>query len=399
MIVLDITSFFSSGCGGIKRYLIEKSRLLPSENVEYHIIVPGEFDRTSSIGDGTLHEIAGPLTPRNDEYRMFGSSAKLVDLILKLRPDVIELGSHYWLPTIVNRAVRRLPYRPRVVGFFHSHPRQVVEPVVRFLPTRIVGDVLAEIVWKFLCRRHAGYDATLVASRTIEVQLARRGVPNVTRVGLGVDVNVFSPDAAPEKRAAAHPGASKPLLLTYAGRFTADKELDVLMRAFPIIHARTGATLRCIGSGPWQKRLERFAAEQAGVSVMTYVNAPSDMARCLAESDVVVVPSQTETFSLVTAETLASGTPVLGPNRGGVRELIEDSHGGMLFKAGSSDSMAETFERLAAMSPANRLAISDAGRKHAVDHLTWERVTRRALDVYTAALEVPERLLEVPDVA
>lgn len=167
--------------------MLEKSPPFASANVEYHIIVPGEFDRTSPIGDGTLHEIAGPLTPRSDEYRMFGSSTKIIDLILKLRPDVVELGSHYGLPTIVNRAVQRLPYRPRVVGFFHSHPRQVVEPVVRFLPTRILGDVLAEIVWKYLCRRHAGYDATLVASRTIEDQLARRGnFPTWRRLSRGV---------------------------------------------------------------------------------------------------------------------------------------------------------------------------------------------------------------------
>ena len=362
------------------------------------MVVPGEFDRQSPLGGGTLHEVAGPLTPRNDEYRMFGSSEKIVDLIVKIRPDVIELGSHYWLPTIVNRAIRRLPNRPKLVGFFHSHPRQVVEPIVRFLPTRLVGDALAEIVWKFLCHRHRAYDATLVASRTIEDQLRRRGVENVTRSGLGVDTRVFSPGQSRAPRITTAK-TRPPLLVTYAGRFTGDKELDLLLGAFPRMRARTGATLRFIGSGPWQTRLERFAATQPGASVLNYVNSPVDMAACLAESDVVVVPSQTETFSLVTAEALATGSLVLGPNRGGVRELIEDSNGGMLFKAGDVDSLADTFERISALPAAEREAFGRSGRAHALNHLSWERVMQRALDTYTRALEVPARALDLPEVA
>jgi glycosyltransferase involved in cell wall biosynthesis len=54
---------------------------------------------------------------------------------------------------------------------------------------------------------------------------------------------------------------------------------------------------------------------------------PADVAALMRNSAVLVVPSRRETFSLVTAEALASGTPVVATRCGGPEEILTDDYG------------------------------------------------------------------------
>src|SRR5262249_20663097 len=130
----------------------------------------------------------------NGHYRLFGRLGELERLIRRLDPDVVEIGSHAFLPGIVRRALVSGgdgARRPRLVGFFHSDlPGSVVEPVARRLPAAL-GRRLMSRAWRFVREQHATYDATFVASRVVERRLREAGVPRVVCVGLGVDVEVF----------------------------------------------------------------------------------------------------------------------------------------------------------------------------------------------------------------
>lgn len=376
MRVLDITSAFSSSCGGIKRYYREKARALPRLGVECHFVVPGDARTTEPFGDATLHRLPGPPMPGNDAYRLFGWSAGVGDLIRALAPDVIEIASHYLLPGLVLRAARSMARPPRVVGFFHSHPRQVVENVAHALPGNVGGEAFAEAMWSFLRRQHSRYDATLVASPTLARELTRRGYPRVREVGLGVDVDVFTPDAAPGA-----PRVGAPTIC-YSGRFTVDKELPLLLADFDRVHAATGASLVFVGDGPMRERLVEFARGRPAVTVRPYLDASPDVARVLASTDVVVVPSRAETFSLSTAEAIACGALVVGPDEGAVADLIRDTGAGRCFRAGDARSLGDALiEALSEGAPARR-ARGAAGRARLVERYTWAAVMNRIYDVY-----------------
>lgn len=56
--------------------------------------------------------------------------------------------------------------------------------------------------------------------------------------------------------------------------------------------------------------------------------------------DWMVMASKAETFGMVTIESLAAGTPVLGSNTGGTPELLEQNKGGVLFETLNSDDLA-----------------------------------------------------------
>jgi glycosyltransferase involved in cell wall biosynthesis len=105
----------------------------------------------------------------------------------------------------------------------------------------------------------------------------------------------------------------------------------------------------------------------------------------------VVLTSGTETFSLATAEALACGTPVVGPARGAVGELIVASGGGLAFTAGSAPALGHALRTLLSLSPESRRAVGQSGRDHILRHFTWDRVGGRLADAYDAVLEARAR--------
>lgn len=62
--------------------------------------------------------------------------------------------------------------------------------------------------------------------------------------------------------------------------------------------------------------------------------------------DWIVMATKAETFGMVTVESLACGTPVLGSNAGGTPEILSGmgKHGGVLFETMNSNSLAEKID-------------------------------------------------------
>jgi glycosyltransferase involved in cell wall biosynthesis len=57
--------------------------------------------------------------------------------------------------------------------------------------------------------------------------------------------------------------------------------------------------------------------------------------------DACIMASKAETVGMVTLESLASGTPVIGSNAGGTPEILENGKFGLLFETQNADSLAE----------------------------------------------------------
>jgi alpha-1,6-mannosyltransferase len=400
MRTVDVSSFFSDACGGIKSYYRAKALHLPRRGVDCHFVVPGARRQEQPLGGGVLHRIPGPPFPGDGRYRMFGHLPELLRLLRRLAPDVVEIGSHLLLPALVRRALGKAmagAAAPVVVGFFHSDvPRTLIEPLARRLP-RALGRRAMSAAWRLVRSRHGRYHATFVASRAVEQLLADQGVPRVVWVGLGVDTDVFCPAAAgtapattttTTTTAARLPErwANAPTLV-YAGRLAGDKGFPLLLDAYDRIDADRPARLRIIGDGPARAQAERFAAARPGVSVEGYLDAPADVAAALAAADLAVTPGARETFSLATAEALACGTPAVAADEGAAGELLAASGAGLAFRAGAAGALAEAVAALLRRSPAERRAMGERGRAHVSATLTWSAVMGRIHDRYRSLLD------------
>jgi len=373
--VVDVTSFFSDTCGGIKTYYRAKAHVLPARGVECHFVVPGETRVDEPFAGGTLHRLPGPRLA-GSPYRAFGGCSPLRTVLGDLRPDVVEVGTHYLLPMLVRRALKGVSPAPRVVGFYHAdYPETYVAPAVRLAPDCVARGAVS-LAWAYCRSQHAQYDATLAASRFVARSLDAQGVPRVHWVGLGVDTETFHPGAAAPRDSSSAP------LVVYAGRLAPEKGFDLILEAWDTIHRGTGAQLLVIGDGPLAPALAAFAATRADVEWRGYVDLAADVAAALAGADVVLAPGEHESFSLATAEALACATPVVGADRGGNAELIDLSGGGLTFRSGRAATLAAGVVGLLGLPAHTRRELGEAGRAHVLRALTWEHVATRLCQVY-----------------
>src|SRR6188474_2767490 len=123
-------------------------------------------------------------------------------------------------------------------------------------------------------------------------------------------------------------GASEgDFLIVFAGKFSAVKRAADLVAA--VARMDRHVTIAMVGNGPLMEET-RATAQQLGVRATWcgFVNQ-STMPSVLAAADCLVLPSESETWSLVVNEALACGTPCVVSNRvGSAPDLIRDGVSG-----------------------------------------------------------------------
>ncbi|HET9039400.1 MAG TPA: glycosyltransferase [Gemmatimonadales bacterium] len=374
--VLDITEFFGETTGGVRTYLLQKARYVQRRaELRQTIVVPGARDEILEASGVRCYRLHGPSVPTQKPYRFMLATRSTSRIVAHERPDLIEVGSTWFAPWLVHLATRRVDVP--AVWFYHSNFPRVIAP----WPERASGArrAGAEFAWGYVRRLGRMVRATLAPSDFVARELERAGVERVVRVGLGVDLERFHPDrrlhAAETRR---RHGLPEGPLAIYVGRLASEKEVDLLLDAWPEVERRTGTRLVLVGDGPSGRRLRR----RAGSERMHWLPFQQDrdrLADLLAAVDLAVAPCSIETFGLSALEALASGTPLLSADRGGVAETVGRSGAGAVFAAGDAGSLAEQAERLLRGDLA-RLGAS--GRRYAEADHGWDAVLDRIFDVY-----------------
>lgn len=380
MSVLDVTEWYGETSGGIRTYLDAKARYVAARDTLRHVmVVPGDRDAVFD-GDGTRqYRLRGPRIPRHKPYRFMLAPRSLARILRHERPDVIEVGSPFIVPWLVSHTAAQegIP----TVAYYHTSVPGLVTPSGRSPLARIrsVREGMRDVSLRYLHRLYARFSVTLVASQSAADDLAAAGVERVARLPLGVDVEHFHPmRRAASTEVRARWGLPDAPLAGFVGRFAREKHLDVLLDAWPSVERATGARLVLVGAGPLEERL-RAHPYGARTTFLPFQLDRTRLAELLGALDLVVAPGPLETFGLAALEALASGTPVLGADRGGVAELVALSNAGATFEAGNAASLAET----ATSQLRGDLASQGArGRAYAERHHSWSAVLDRLFDIY-----------------
>jgi glycosyltransferase involved in cell wall biosynthesis len=106
----------------------------------------------------------------------------------------------------------------------------------------------------------------------------------------------------------------------------------------------------------------------------------------MSVADLLLVPSEQESFGLVALEAMASGVPVVASRVGGLPELIEEGKTGFLRPMGDIPAMLEASLEILT-NRARRRAMGEAARARAIEHFRPEVVLPRYLEVYERTLE------------
>lgn len=171
------------------------------------------------------------------------------------------------------------------------------------------------------------------------------------------------PDLYDSTPPAPHPGTR----LIFVGRLTAIKGLRVLIEAFARAReTRPDLHLTLVGDGDDRAHLEKLAAPLGGAVTFAGYLSQGEVARALAGSDALVLPSFAEGLPVVLMEALASARPVIATQVAGVSELVKDGVNGFVVPPGDADSLARRIGELAD-DPALRNRMGEAGRARVRD--------------------------------
>lgn len=208
----------------------------------------------------------------------------------------------------------------------------------------------------------------------------------------GVDVHDFDrPDDAAEFRARL--AAPDEKLLFYAGRLEYEKGVQTVLDALPILLQTTPARFTIAGVGTHEDELKAHAARLGLSDRVTFLGfvGEEELRMYYAAADLAVVPSLYEPFGMVALETMASGTPCIAADTGGLRELVVHEATGLRFIPGDPASLASMILRLVTDTKLDRRLTLDA-RRMLDGEFSWRNIARRTADVYDRAIEEEQRL-------
>jgi alpha-1,6-mannosyltransferase len=375
--VLDITEFYGETTGGIRTYLREKALYVEARpKLRQILVLPGPRDALSQSDGVRCYRLEGPRVPSQEPYRFMLATRTNRRIALHERPDVIEVGSPGFVPWIVRLAARGLDIP--VVAFYHSNFPRVFAP----FPARgnAFRRAMFDLGWRYarVIDRHFAH--TIVCSDFVANDLRAAGIDRVTKIPLGVDLALYNPARSTRKREVRlRYGLPEGPVAAFVGRFAAEKELDVLLDAWREVHRRTGAQLALVGDGPMRPQLVARADGASWVRFLPYERDRGRVADLMASIDLFVAPSSNETFGLAPLEALASGTPVLSADRGGISEQVAASGAGARFASGEPRSLAEEAVTLL---QSDLGALGARGRAYAEKDHSWDAVFDRIFQLY-----------------
>ncbi len=212
-----------------------------------------------------------------------------------------------------------------------------------------------------------------------------------------VNCDVYVAD--PEKIAALRPlyAASGEKLLVHLSNFRPVKRVGDVIEVFARVARAMPATLMLIGDGPDRSTAE-YLARKLGVSDrIHFLGKQDNVNELLPLADLMIMPSEMESFGLAALESMACRVPAIATEVGGVPELIDSGVNGLLFPVGAVDAMAEA--AIGLLADDSRLeAMRAAARQTAQDHFCaqtiighYESYYRRVLSGTESAVAGEER--------
>jgi alpha-1,6-mannosyltransferase len=364
----------------VRTYLLEKAQYVQRHpTLRQVLVVPGARDEILEAGGVRCYRLHGPYIPTQKPYRFMLATRSTSRIVAHERPDLIEVGSAWCAPWLVHLATRQL--RVPAVWFYHSNFPRVIAPRPR--DAGWARRTATDLAWRYVRRLGRMVEATIAPCRALAAELSEAGLRNVTHVPLGVNLERFTPARRAHAADTRHRfGLDDRPFALYVGRMAVEKDLDVLLDAWPEVERRTGVRLVLVGMGPARRRLMRSRGGQRALW-LPYEGDRDRLADLYAAAELVVAPCPIETFGLAALESLSSGVPVLAADRGGVAETVERSGGGRHFAAGDRASLSET---AVAMLQDDLAALGGRGRAYAAAHHGWDGVFDRLFAVYRRVL-------------
>lgn len=365
---VDITMFYPAETGGVRTYISAKADWLAQcTRIEHTVVAPAPILGKAHVKTKFVGVPSLPI-PYSNGHRMPLSTLMAARALRRLQPDLIEVGDPYQLAWTALRVKNEM--NVPAVAFYHSDLPQLVAQ--RF------GCSAQRTAVRYVSNLYSQFDLVLAPSALMTRRLRSMGVHRVRHQPLGVNTSAFCPERKNDQMRTRLGLPKHTRLLIYAGRFTKEKKLSLLIDAVE----RLGAPYHLIMVGSGDKM-----PFSSCVTYLPFQKNPDALAGLIASCDVLVHPGDQETFGLVVLEAMACGIPVVGMAAGGVQELI-DPNTGVLVQPGSASALAAGIKQI------YRDDLQGMGlnaRRKTLEKYDWNMIIPQLMQQYASLFAVHRR--------
>jgi N-acetyl-alpha-D-glucosaminyl L-malate synthase BshA len=324
---IGITCYPTYGGSGV--VATELGKELASRGHEVHFIsyaLPIRLTTTARIFFHEVEVLSYPLF----EYPPYDLvlATKMAEVMTRYGLDILHV--HYAIPHSISAYLAKMMLRDRGIPFIttlHGTDITLVGNDRSYLP-----------ITRFAIEQSDGVTAVseYLRKRTVEEFQVRRPIVVVPNF---VDCSIYG--QAQDKSLRGKYASVDEGVLIHISNFRPVKRVEDVIEIFSRVRKRRKARLLMVGDGPDRPKAEWLANTHSISSDVIFLGKQSDMAGLLSVADILLLPSELESFGLVALEAMACEVPVVATRVGGLPEVVRDQVDGYLYTVGDVASMAE----------------------------------------------------------
>ncbi|MBC7894422.1 MAG: glycosyltransferase family 4 protein [Cytophagaceae bacterium] len=302
-------------------------------------------------------------------FFIVGGMRRAWQLTRRERYDIIHV--HWPMPmALLGWAARRARRTPMVTTFYG-------------IELRWVQSRLPFLRWLIRWAARASAQAVAISTYTARELRKFADVP--------IEVIPYTAELAPPSSPPLDArGAERSVL--FVGRLIERKGVGHLIRALGTVRRQTAVRLVLIGDGPERPRLEQLARDAGVAAHVDFRGRVTDeeLRRSYAAADVFVLPSvfdarqDTEGLGVVLLEAMNYAVPVIASDIGGITDIVQHEHTGLLVAPGDETALANALTRVLA-DPSLARTLGESGRRLLRETFSWDRIVDRWESVYERA--------------
>jgi phosphatidylinositol alpha 1,6-mannosyltransferase len=300
---------------------------------------------------------------------------RLAKILREFNPDVVHVAAPFAFGRQAIRVAHRMGvpaiaiYQTDIAGYAQRYGLPGLRPII----DRMIGAI------------HRRATVNLAPTAEGADYLRKIGAKGVAVWGRGVDLETYNPkkrelvsDTGYRKKLAAH----EHLIIGFVGRLAAEKQVERFAELFGI----PNVSFLIVGDGPERESLEKLFRYQK-VEFTGKLIGPA-LANAYASMDIFVHCGTEETFGQTIQEAQASGLPVVAPDRGGPRFIIQSGRNGFLVNPDEENAYRDVVLKLIE-DPALRREIGLNARDSVADK-SWTANNAQLFEHYRNAIQIKE---------
>ena len=311
------------------------------------------------------------------------------------------IHTNYWLSAWVGMELKKVQPLLKHIHTYHSLG------AVKYAKSKRISNIArTRLAIEKTCLETADLTiATCPQQREyLEQLVSRRGAIEI--IPCGTDTNTFG--SISKAIAREEMGVEEDVFnILYVGRFNRRQGIETLIKAVskPALHSAAEIRLTLVSNSSShnqseQERIKKLVWDLGLDNITTFVKVSdrTELATYYAAANVCVVTSYYNSSGMVAIEAMASGTPVIASNVGGLKYAVEHQRTGLLFPAGNTTILTQALQRLVTQSELcagmGRLAQSRVEELFSWDDIAsqmsefyWELITEKNLRLLERSLQ------------